>query len=351
MKYCPEIGKIYDTLFYCLEYYNEDVVKKVITHRFTDTSFMTNCHEEIREKIPSLPSILSPIFFCNYQKPCAISDFFDEQIDFENDNFDSFIRKITSKSEILYSKILERVFHDEQESDNRTIVPLIAPESYIEALTDSNYSENFKLQISLLFGNYNYAISVLTEQLRYIYAQVDALYSKYAEEINAEAEQIQSERDAHLYKQLLDLDINNRFFAISMLNQYITHFFGISGNEVLLLGYKHEEDLHLRFDEKTIDLRQLLIAVGNDTRYSVVQLFLEKEELTASNIAKILDLPPTTALRHVEFLYARDVLYISRRSGLQIFYKLNYNILKGAAKLIANKLGGKSNETNNKNDD
>lgn len=112
----------------------------------------------------------------------------------------------------------------------------------------------------------------------------------------------------------------------------------------LILGFKHEDDLNLQFDEQHINLRQLLIAIGNDTRFSIIEALFEKGELTASSIAKRLGVPSTTVLRHIEILYNCGAIYISRKSGLQIFYKINYHLLKSANKLITKKLGGKTNK-------
>lgn len=347
----PQIGKIYDTLFYCVKYFNENSVQEMITNYFTDPSFMEVCYQEIKETIPTLPPILAPIFLYQDQMPTAMTVFFDEQIDFKNDTIDTFLKKIASKSDIIYSEAVNLIFHNYQNLGNRTIAPLIAPEAYIEALSDSDYSDNFKLQIALLFGNFNYAVSVLIEQLRAIYVQVDALHQKYAEKLAVEFEQIQSNRNIQLYKQLLDLDIagiNKKcYFAISLLNQYTTKSFVSDEIIALLIGFKHEENLNLQFDNQNIDLHQLLIAIGNDTRLAIIQTLIEKKELTASSIAKIIEIPTTTVLRHVEILYNCGIIYISKRSGLQIFYRLNYNLLMNSNKLIYYKLGGKANEQTN----
>ncbi len=47
MKYQSEIGKIYDTLFFCIEYFNNQAIKETLSNQFTDTSFMDDCYNEI----------------------------------------------------------------------------------------------------------------------------------------------------------------------------------------------------------------------------------------------------------------------------------------------------------------
>lgn len=355
MRKAPNIGKIYDTLFFCIRYFNDTAVTDRITNHFTDTSFMEECYHEIKAKIPTLPDILAPVFFYQDSAPTAMTEFFANQIDYENDTIDSFLKTITSKSDILYSKIVDSVFNNNQNLGNRTVAPLIAPETYIQALSDSEYSEDFKLQISLLFGNFNYAVSVLNQQLRDIYAHIDALHQKYVDRLSVEWQQIQSERNLKLYKQLFLKDIasynDHAFVTISLLNQYIIRIVPKNNNIEVLLGFHHEEEINQYFDEQNIDLHQLLTAVGNETRLSILQLLLEKEELTASSIAKMINIPVTTVLRHMEILYNCGALYVSKRQGLQIFYRINFNLLSRAIKVIDHKinnklLGGKSNEPN-----
>lgn len=352
MKYAPEIGKIYDALFFCIRYFNESSIQGGITNQFVDTSFMEECYREIQSKIPTLPAILAPIFLYRESMPTAMTEFFTGQVDFEKDTMDTFLRKITSKSEILYAKILDSVFKNEQDLENRTVMPLIAPEAYIQALSDSEYPEDFKLQISLLFGNFNYAVSVLVEQLRELYVQIDALHQKYADRLTVEWQQIQSERNVKLYKQLFLIDIENQehaFVSISLLNQYISHIKSRNQNIELLFGLRHEEEMNRYFDERNIDLCQLLTSLGNDTRLSILQLLMEKEELTASSVSKALHIPVATVLRHMEILYNCGVLYVSKRQGLQIFYRINFNLLSRAVRVAEHKIqnnlsGGKTNE-------
>ena len=50
---------------------------------------------------------------------------------------------------------------------------------------------------------------------------------------------------------------------------------------------------------------------------------LKAEEMTLSQLSKSLKTSPTTLLRHVEVLLNSRIIYINRRDGLQIFYKVN----------------------------
>ncbi len=352
MKYKGEIGKIYDTLFFCIKYFNEQAVKDVITNDFTDTSFMEECYQEVEKLVPSLPLVLKPLFLYQNQTPTVMTAFFTKYIDYQNDTIDTFLRKMTVNSDYIYSKAFSTLFPDVSILQEENVTPLTAPASYIEALNLSEYPEYIKLQISLLFGNFTYVISLLTEKLLEIYQAVNALHRRQQAKLAVECEQICSDRNMQLYGQMLSLGFTelgkNHYFTISLLNQYITKetiFAGVIG---LLLGFKHEENLNLYFDEQNIDLRQMLTSVGNDTRLSILHTFTEHVELTASSVSKIIKVPLTTVLRHIEILHDSGILYISRRDGLQIFYRLNYSLLTKTVNIISHKIGELTNEQQRK---
>lgn len=335
---CTEIGKIYDSLFFCIEYFNEAAVNDTIINCYDDSDFMVKCYQDINKKIPVLPPILEPFFLCQNQKPSPMTEFFTDQIDFMNDSLESFLRKIVSNSNFLLSLIVKSIFPDNQDSDNRTHSLHTSSKLNVEALINSNYSAEFQLQIALLFGDFDYAISTLISQLQLIYIQVDLLHQKHAEKLDSEFKQIKSAQNIQLYENLCSIKIANNFektlVAISLLNQYITKIVARNRNLELLLGFRHEEDLLLLYNESNIDIQQFLIAIGNDTRLSIIQTLQKHEELTCSTISRLLDFPPTTTLRHLDVLYDCGIVYISKRSGLNIFYCINYDLLDKATALI-----------------
>ena len=343
MQYVSEIGKIYDSILFCVEYFNETFSRESILDNNTK-----DYYREIKTNISSLPLILSPFFFHHDDSPTALSLFFEEQIDFNRDNINTFLKKITTASNILFAKIVDVIFLDQENSDNQKIAisPLIAPETYIKALFDSDYTDNFKLQVALLFGNFNYAVSVLVDTLRTVFAQVNCLYLKYNDMIFFVFEQVRSERNVELYQKVYAIDILSTekpvAIALSMFSPHMIKFDLHDNHFQAFLGIKHEEQLSLYYDKNNIDLRQLLIAVGNDIRLSIIDSLQESGELTVAALSKKLKIPPTTVLRHVEILHNSGVLFITRKSGLQIFYQLNRDLCLKATNLINNKYGGKS---------
>ena len=208
MENKPEIGKIYDSIFFCIKYFNAGTINDSVSATYIDIQFMEDCYQEIKANISALPSILSPFFHSHNQNPTAITSFFSERIDFEEDTLDIFICKISEASDILFSKVYNNIFQDEQIAEIQIISPHVVPISYITALSDLNY-----------------AINLLIDTLRTVYKQVEALHHKHLNKLQYAFAQIRSERNIAFFHKLYSIDLLSNseptLATISLLNQGI----------------------------------------------------------------------------------------------------------------------------------
>jgi DNA-binding transcriptional ArsR family regulator len=266
---------------------------------------------------------------------------------------------LTTNSDILYQEIVSDIFPDYAKGESRKMMPAIAPANYIEAINAIDLPIDFKLQISLFFGNFNYAVSVLAIYLKRVYLLVDELYNEYKREIALEYDQIQSTVNLELYKNKLQCDeeyINNASVSVSLLNQYIVYEKKSTENElVLLLGLRHEEVISEHVDESKGTAENFILTCGSEVRMKIVKVLIDKKEMTSSQIAKYIDIPVTTMIRHISTLQKNGIIYVSRRDKLQIFYRLNDKLLRRIKIDIDNMFSNilnierKVNEDNNEN--
>ena len=89
MEFNPNVGKIYDSVFFFYEYYNSDVIERDFYNKYYDHEFMMRCYSQIKENITP-PEFLRPLFYCDKSSSTIISEFFGEEIDFSTDTIDSF---------------------------------------------------------------------------------------------------------------------------------------------------------------------------------------------------------------------------------------------------------------------
>ena len=326
MEFNPIIGKIYDSVFFFYEYYNSDVIERDFYNKYDDHEFMMDCYSQIKENITP-PEFLRPLFYCDKLNSTIISEFYAEEIDFSTDTIDSFCDKLLRSVDILYQRTFDRIFSDYQKDKTKAIYPLVAPAGYLEAINNLKMDAEFKLQVSLLIGNFSYAISAFTGLLKNTYLHVDLLHRKYQQEIDEEFVQIQSESNRKLYEEEFQYgteQYDDAIIGISLLNQFILMDSGKEEKSInLLLGIRHEMALDSTRTFQTLTLTQFLVACGNDFRVKILYAISEAGEMTLSQLSKALKTSPTTLLRHVEVLLENRIIYIHRRDGLQIFYKVN----------------------------
>lgn len=326
MEFNPNIGKIYDSVFFFYEYYNSDVIERDFYNKYDDHEFMMRCYSQIKENITP-PEFLRPLFYYDKLSGTVISEFFAEEINFSTDTIDSFCDKLLRSVDVLYQRILDRIFLNYQKDKAKAIYPSVAPAGYLEAINSLKMDAEFKLQVSLLIGNFSYAISAFTGLLKNTYLHVDLLHHQYQLEIDEEFEQIQSESNRKLYEKEFQYgteQYDDAIIGISLLNQFILMDSGKEEKSInLLLGIRHEIALDSARTFHTLTLTQFLVACGNEFRLKILYAILKAEEMTLSQLSKSLKTSPTTLLRHVEVLLNSRIIYINRRDGLQIFYKVN----------------------------
>ena len=178
--------------------------------------------------------------------------------------------------------------------------------------------------------------------------KVELLHQKYADKIESAFVRVGIEKNTILYQKLYPINLLDTpktvLMTISLLNSSVMCSFPSDDYFSILLGIDYENVLDLHYDQKSIDLRQALIAIGNDIRFFIMEYLLQKDELTVADLVKMLKIPATTILRHVELVYQARVILMTRKSGLRIFYQLNKELCRKAANLFNYKLEGNVNE-------
>ncbi len=331
MIYNPTIGKIYDSIFFLVEYFNKDLVSSEFKKIYGDTSMMTACYEEVEKTIPEIPKLLSPLFYMYNGMTSPIASFFTNQLDFQCDDIDSFINRIRKNSDILYQKTSDSIFSNYSNASNRKLIPLLTPGEYINELDSLTLPAEFKLQIALLLGNFNYAIGVLSDTLKNIYDEVNKLHENHAKNLLFAFEHIQTENNLQLYKNAIQYDkdlYDTTSVSVSLLNHYLIYYKIKSNNFFMLLGLKHEDSISDKYDESKSTAENFIITCGSEIRMKMIRTLIENKEMTSTQMAKYIGCPNTTLIRNIDAMENGGIIYISRHEGLQIFYKLNIKLLR-----------------------
>lgn len=312
-------AKIYDSIFFFIEYFNPDEIEKHFINCYDDPSFMISCYDQVRSGVGGIPEYLAPLFVFQNKIASPMSEFFSERFG-KYDSVDSFILGLVTDSAKLRAKVYETIFG--------------APEtgSYTDALETLNAPLEFKLRAAMLFGDFDHAIKVLVPIFKQVYLSVEELNKKYEREIASRFEQIQSATNVKTYQNFLKYDeslFDSTEISVCLLNQYLVCSTNNDGKALMMLGFRHEEALEKQFDDAhAVSVEQFIICCGNELRMNIIKALNERGELTASQLSQTLDCPVTTTIRHIDYLRNYNLIFMSRREGLQIFYKLNLKLFR-----------------------
>lgn len=324
-----EIGKIYDSIFFCVEYFNRTAIQSNITSGYSDTQFMYTCYNEIAEDVKSVPPILEPFFFYKNEIPTALSCFFSKYFN-SYITMDSFIKNIRQNRDQLLQNIIDTIFNSIDNTQHTFDSLLYSPNTLIDSINALDIPTQVKLQTSLLIWNYDHVLPLLTDTLQKVYVCVDKLHQKYNNNLSGEYCNIINNDKANLYHIFFQFNNSTQInvASISLLNQYIIFYKKNEDGICLLAGLKHEVSLSNRISDHHVSVQNFMCTCGNETRMAIISALIQYNELTSTQLSKIISCPVSTLSKHLEALHSNNIIYIHKRLGLQVFYKLNISYFK-----------------------
>ncbi len=314
MNFSPEMGKIYDTMFFLIEYYNKDFIEKNFKGKFLDISTMEAYFQEVKAKVETAPVYLAPFFYLTSDHPSIISNLFIKHFCEINGELHNLLEIIRNKHETLRTDVLSLFLDDN--------------DAYNELIQSLSISTN---QVAFLFGRFDQVIDEMCDFLETVYRAVDNLHTAHRDNIEAVFEQNSADTNKLLLNEYMKLsqdDIKNSTVTYSILNQYLLFGATFNGSVTLLLGTKYDEKAVIEFDSSLSSADNFLTVCSGELRVKMLHALIDHKELTATQMAKLIGCPPTTLIRPISILQDNKIIYISRRSGLQIFYRLNIPLFK-----------------------
>lgn len=316
MNFSPEMGKIYDTIFFLIEYYNKDFIEQSFKGKFSDVSMMEAYFQEVKAKVEMAPVYLAPFFYSTSDHPSIMSNMFIKyfcEIDGELHNLLEIIR---NERETLRTDVLSLFIDDN--------------DAYNELIQSLSISAD---QVAFLFGRFDQVIDEMCDSLETVYQAVDNLHAVHRDNIEATFKQNSADTNKLLLNEYMKLsqdEIENATITYSLLNQYLAFVFSarVNGPVTLLLGIKYDEKAVIDFDSSLTSADHFLTVCSGELRVKMLHALIDHEELTASQMAKLIGCPPTTLIRPISILQENKIIYISRKSGLQIFYRLNIPLFR-----------------------
>jgi len=186
-------------------------------------------------------------------------------------------------------------------------------------------------QIARLFGDFSKSIDDLCVSLQAVYHEVEELHERNASELTELFDEYQTEKYQVLLANYLNATVDHidpATVIFSVLNQYIIFAKPTPSTPLFILGNKSNMILLASSDNEYSTVDNFILSFSGETRVKILHAFVDHTELTSSQIARIIGCPPTTLIRPIAMLLDSKLIYVSRRTKLQIFYRLNTPLLK-----------------------
>jgi len=115
------------------------------------------------------------------------------------------------------------------------------------------------------------------------------------------------------------------YTSFCLLSKYHVQLFFVSDGAVYLLGYDYVSILNaLENSQRNPPLEDLCSALSETSRIQILQLLLQREEVTCKDLEKIFSFSGSTAYHHISLLTRAGAVKV-RNEGKTIYYSINRN--------------------------
>ena len=192
----------------------------------------------------------------------------------------------------------------------------------------SKYDEAIKRKLYSFLINPEPAIQRLTYELM----SKEVLLSQYYEKNYQKIVTIQNNFDfdtlAEEMRQFRDIDFlknenNDMCYSVCLLNKNCVCMFVQSKSVTAVLGYDYRDSIQFfRSQNKTPDLKEFGDVITEQNRIDILNLLVEREEVTIKDLEKLLTFSGSTAYYHLTMMMRYNMVK-TRNEGRTVFYSLN----------------------------
>lgn len=319
-----EPGFIYDLIFvFVLRFNKEYCLSKNIN--YNKTSEDTEYFNKIYLDYANISDELLPFFYLKNEHTCLISQFYyDDYVNsFENDYGFSTLYKALSKKEKLKENLIKFYFPETMleisEQKNST-------EYICKCIRNSKYSDMLKCALYSFFIETEYTINKLLEEVLSVYESMKRKYENELEALVKFESNFKMKLIENYYNNVEMLDIKKYKSILVVPCLYCKNSIKYYLNKqklILLVGIDYIEYLASISFQKCVSRLDLFgNAIAEKNRVDILNLMLEKEEITRKDLEQELKLTGTNSYYHLNLMIKANIIK-TRTFGKNVYYSIN----------------------------
>ena len=257
---------------------------------------------------------------------------------FATDYSFDFLMQILMNHDQLIEKLIEFYFPDMGHDDVLMVKSsLVEMSKQIDA---SQYDEHIKRRLYSFFINPEPIIQKLVYELMAKELMLSQYYEKNYQKIVSVQNDFDFDEFAEAVKGFRNIDFLNEeksevYFSVCLINKNCVNFFLHPQKPVILLGYNYIESIKDFFSRKHHpSLKEFGDVITEQNRIDILNLLVERKEVTIKDLEKLLDFSGSTAYYHLTMM-TRCNMVKTRNQGKTVFYSLNQHYFESIIEVLS----------------
>lgn len=207
-------------------------------------------------------------------------------------------------------------------------------------IDSSEYEESIKRKLYSFLVNPEPVIQKLTYELMSKEVLLSQYYEKHYQQIvemqnNFDFETLAKEMKEYRNIDFLENESSEICITICLLNKSCLSLFLRPQNIVLLLGYDYRKSFQWYYSQKALpSLKEFGDVITEQNRIDILDLLVERKEITIKDLEKLLDFSGSTAYYHLTMMMRYNMVK-TRNQGRTVFYSLNEKYFESIIEVLS----------------
>ena len=327
MEYDSRMGIAYDALFYGVIYFNEKSFKNFFLTTYGIAEDEHKFAEELKRQIPEPPNTLYPFFFCDFTKPSFLVSWFYDDFYFGREDFTDFIERLMEDVPSLLQSLFQYYLSEDPANYS-------SGEEFVKKIFQLDIDRELQMQLIYLWSDYNLVFQQLNDFLMASYKEIILLYESQKVLIRNTLKIFTTEHfieGLNILSTVQDAKFQKRDkIAVSLLNAALILQRRTTKREfAYVLGCRCNSCLDLHQNYYRIPIDTLFRVFGNKIVIDILLLLNEKEH-TVTQLAEKIFVSRQTVNRHALWLIDFKLISVSRKTGPEVYYRINPKFFSAA---------------------
>lgn len=334
------LGVIHDAFFYCVAYFNRKLLVEHPTDIVPLGSFHISNYDSLKASKNALdpPEILYPLFYYDGKRSSVITAYFNQYIDLFYNTIDDFYFLLLNISQFK-KFVMEYYFGSDFNEKELQRLCLSEGETVVRAVAILSKTVDIS-RYTYMFFHFRELVSVVVDFFKHIIPLIESFHEKQKyQTLDILQKFISGDNERLVRKRLMKSDegdsiqLENQTYSVCYLNQHIIKTSSQNRKYIFILGCDCHDHLAHLIDYRHVTMQSIIKTIGHPVKIEIINE-LRKKDLTVSQLARRLQLARTSISRYIEDLLDELVITKARKSGPEIYYRLNVAYFRSAKKTM-----------------